>query len=71
MSPIDIFQLLKEIYYCDTPGHIQYTRNMFTGASNSDLAIILIDARKVFFNNQKDIFISLVFRDQANNSSNK
>jgi bifunctional enzyme CysN/CysC len=30
----------------DTPGHEQYTRNMATGASNSDLAIILCDARK-------------------------
>jgi bifunctional enzyme CysN/CysC len=30
----------------DTPGHEQYTRNMATGASNSDLAVILIDARK-------------------------
>ncbi|MDB4860804.1 adenylyl-sulfate kinase [Alphaproteobacteria bacterium] len=30
----------------DTPGHEQYTRNMATGASNSDLAIILIDAQK-------------------------
>src|SRR4051794_26046685 len=30
----------------DTPGHEQYTRNMATGASSSDLAIILIDARK-------------------------
>jgi len=30
----------------DTPGHEQYTRNMATGASNSDAAIILIDARK-------------------------
>ena len=30
----------------DTPGHEQYTRNMATGASNCDLAIILIDARK-------------------------
>jgi sulfate adenylyltransferase subunit 1 len=29
----------------DAPGHIQYTRNMVTGASNADLAIILIDAR--------------------------
>ena len=29
----------------DSPGHVQYTRNMVTGASNSDLAIILIDAR--------------------------
>ena len=30
----------------DTPGHEEYTRNMATGASNSDVAIILIDARK-------------------------
>ena len=30
----------------DTPGHIQYTRNMVTGASTADLALILIDARK-------------------------
>lgn len=30
----------------DTPGHEQYTRNMATGASNSDVAILLIDARK-------------------------
>ncbi len=30
----------------DTPGHEQYTRNMATGASNSDAAIILVDARK-------------------------
>src|SRR5690606_28836359 len=30
----------------DTPGHEQYTRNMITGASTADLAIILIDARK-------------------------
>ena len=30
----------------DSPGHVQYTRNMFTAASNSNLAIILIDAEK-------------------------
>jgi bifunctional enzyme CysN/CysC len=30
----------------DTPGHIQYTRNMVTGASTADLAIVLVDARK-------------------------
>ena len=30
----------------DTPGHIQYTRNMVTGASTADLAIILVDVRK-------------------------
>ena len=35
----------RKFIIADTPGHVQYTRNMFTGASNSDLAIILIDSR--------------------------
>ena len=35
----------KKYIIADTPGHIQYTRNMVTGASNSDLAIVMIDAR--------------------------
>ncbi len=35
----------RKFIIADTPGHEQYTRNMFTGASNTDLAIILIDAR--------------------------
>src|SRR6187551_4075850 len=30
----------------DTPGHVQYTRNMVTGASTADLAIVLVDARQ-------------------------
>ncbi|WP_434811387.1 sulfate adenylyltransferase subunit 1 [Microbacterium sp. bgisy189] len=37
---------LRKFIIADTPGHIQYTRNMVTGASTADLAIILIDARK-------------------------
>ena len=36
----------RKFIIADTPGHIQYTRNMVTGASNAELAIILIDARK-------------------------
>lgn len=36
----------RKFIIADAPGHIQYTRNMVTGASNSDLIIILIDARK-------------------------
>jgi len=35
----------RKFIFADTPGHEQYTRNMATGASTSDLAIILIDAR--------------------------
>ncbi len=36
----------RKFVIADTPGHIQYTRNMVTGASTANLAIILIDARK-------------------------
>jgi sulfate adenylyltransferase subunit 1 len=36
----------RKFIIADTPGHIQYTRNMVTGASTVDLAVILIDARK-------------------------
>ncbi|MBV9692554.1 MAG: adenylyl-sulfate kinase, partial [Alphaproteobacteria bacterium] len=36
----------RKFIVADTPGHEQYTRNMATGASNSDLAVVLIDARK-------------------------
>ncbi|MAU94981.1 MAG: adenylyl-sulfate kinase [Fulvimarina sp.] len=36
----------RKFIVADTPGHEQYTRNMATGASNADLAVILIDARK-------------------------
>lgn len=36
----------RKFIAADTPGHEQYTRNMATGASNADLAIILVDARK-------------------------
>lgn len=36
----------RKFIIADTPGHVQYTRNMITGASTADLAIILIDARK-------------------------
>ena len=36
----------RKFIIADTPGHIQYTRNMITGASTANLAVILIDARK-------------------------
>ena len=36
----------RNFIIADTPGHIQYTRNMVTGASTADLALVLVDARK-------------------------
>ena len=36
----------RKFIIADTPGHIQYTRNMVTGASTADVALILVDARK-------------------------
>ncbi len=36
----------RSFIVADTPGHEQYTRNMATGASNADLAVLLVDARK-------------------------
>ena len=36
----------RKFIIADTPGHLQYTRNMVTGASTADLAIVLVDARR-------------------------
>src|SRR4051812_34631046 len=36
----------RRFIIADTPGHEQYTRNMATGASTADLALVLVDARK-------------------------
>ena len=36
----------RKFIIADTPGHVQYTRNMVTGASTADLALVLVDARK-------------------------
>ncbi len=49
----------RKFIIADTPGHIQYTRNMVTGASTADLAIILVDARKgVLTQSKRHAFIS-------------
>ena len=49
----------RKFIVADTPGHVQYTRNMATGASTSNLAIILIDARKgVLEQTQRHSFIA-------------
>jgi len=36
----------RKFIIADTPGHVQYTRNMVTGASTADLAVLLVDARQ-------------------------
>ncbi|MCC5914776.1 MAG: sulfate adenylyltransferase subunit CysN [Balneolaceae bacterium] len=49
----------RKFIIADTPGHTQYTRNMVTGASTADLAIILIDATKgVLTQSRRHAFIS-------------
>ncbi len=49
----------RKFIIADTPGHIQYTRNMVTGASTAELAIVLIDATKgVLTQSKRHAFIS-------------
>lgn len=58
------FSTAKKSYIiADTPGHIEYTRNMVTGASTSQVAIILIDARKgVIEQTYRHFFINNLLR---------
>ncbi|MEX0856291.1 MAG: sulfate adenylyltransferase subunit CysN [Gemmatimonadota bacterium] len=49
----------RKFIIADTPGHVQYTRNMVTGASTAELAIILVDARKgVLTQSRRHAFIT-------------
>ncbi|MBP2708690.1 GTP-binding protein, partial [Microbispora sp. RL4-1S] len=53
----------RKFIIADTPGHVQYTRNMVTGASTADLAIILIDARKgVLEQSRRHAFLTTLLR---------
>ncbi|WP_283135401.1 sulfate adenylyltransferase subunit CysN [Rhizohabitans arisaemae] len=53
----------RKFIIADTPGHIQYTRNMVTGASTADLAIVLIDARKgVLEQSRRHAFLTTLLR---------
>jgi len=53
----------KSYIIADTPGHVEYTRNMVTGASTSQAAIILIDARKgVIEQTNRHFFINNLLR---------
>jgi bifunctional enzyme CysN/CysC len=52
----------RKFVVADTPGHEQYTRNMATGASNAELAVILVDARKgVLTQTKRHSFIVSLF----------
>ncbi|SEG46984.1 sulfate adenylyltransferase subunit 1 [Thermomonospora echinospora] len=53
----------RKFIIADTPGHIQYTRNMVTGASTADLAIILVDARKgIVEQSRRHAFLTTLLR---------
>ncbi len=53
----------RKFIIADTPGHPQYTRNMVTGASTADLALVLIDARKgVVEQSRRHAFIASLLR---------
>ncbi len=55
----------RKFIIADTPGHIQYTRNMVTGASTANLSIILIDARKgVIEQTKRHSFVANLLRIQ-------
>jgi sulfate adenylyltransferase subunit 1 len=53
----------RKYIIADTPGHIEYTRNMITGASNAEASIVLIDARNgVIEQTRRHLFISSLLR---------
>jgi bifunctional enzyme CysN/CysC len=53
----------RKFIIADTPGHLQYTRNMVTGASTAELAIVLVDARKgVLTQSKRHGFIASLLR---------
>ena len=53
----------RKFIIADTPGHVQYTRNMVTGASTADVAVILVDARKgLLEQSRRHAFIATLLR---------
>src|SRR4051794_6289109 len=53
----------RKFIIADTPGHIQYTRNMVTGASTADLALILVDARNgIVEQSRRHTFLATLLR---------
>jgi bifunctional enzyme CysN/CysC len=63
----------RKFIVADTPGHEQYTRNMVTGASNSDIAILLVDARKGLLTQTRrhSFLVSLIGLEQVVVAVNK
>jgi sulfate adenylyltransferase subunit 1 len=56
----------RKYIIADTPGHIEYTRNMITGASNAEASIVLIDARNgVIEQTRRHLFIASLLRIEA------
>src|SRR4029077_1590600 len=54
---------VRRFIIADCPGHQQYTRNMVTGASTADVAVVLIDARKgVLEQSKRHAFLSALLR---------
>jgi bifunctional enzyme CysN/CysC len=54
---------VRKFIIADTPGHVQYTRNMVTGASTADVALVLVDARKgVLEQSRRHAFIAALLR---------
>lgn len=53
----------RKFIIADTPGHVQYTRNMVTGASTSNLSIVLVDARKgMVEQSRRHLFIATLLK---------
>jgi bifunctional enzyme CysN/CysC len=53
----------RKFIIADTPGHVQYTRNMVTGASTADVAVVLVDARKgVLEQSRRHAYIATLLR---------
>ena len=52
----------RRFIVADTPGHAQYTRNMVTGASTADLALILVDARGLTEQSRRHAAIAALLR---------
>lgn len=66
VAHIYFFTDKRKYIIADTPGHIEYTRNMITGASNAEASIVLIDARNgVIEQTKRHLFISSLLKIES------